>query len=163
MVTTDTMTELKHVIAYTDGACIGNPGPGGFGVVLLFEGRRKEISGGFEKTTNNRMELTAVIKALESLNQSCRVTLYSDSEYVVKAMTLGWAEKWKANSWKRGKNGKAQNPDLWTTLLNLCQKHVVDFRWVKGHNAVTENERCDQLSTLAASKANLPPDIGYNG
>jgi ribonuclease HI len=155
------MPELKHVTIYTDGACIGNPGLGGYGVVILYGGHRKEISGGFTRTTNNRMELMAAIVGLLALNQRCKVTLYSDSEYVVKAVTQGWAKRWRANGWKRNKKDMALNADLWEKLLDLCEQHEVQFNWVKGHNAIPENEKCDELSNEAASKPNLPKDAGY--
>jgi ribonuclease HI len=153
--------ELKPVVIYTDGACQGNPGTGGYGVVLFYEGRRKELSGGFRLTTNNRMEIYAAIKALEALNQPCKVTLYSDSEYLVNAMTLGWVQRWKANHWKRNKREKASNVDLWERLLALCERHQVEFVWVKGHAGQRENERCDQLSNQASMKQDLPIDEGY--
>ena len=146
---------------YTDGACIGNPGPGGYGVVLLFGGRRKELSGGYRKTTNNRMEILAAIVGLEALKEKCQVTLYSDSQYLVNAVEKGWARRWWANGWKRGKNAKALNPDLWERLLGLCECHNVKFRWVRGHTGNPENERCDQLATGAARQPSLPVDKGY--
>ena len=124
-------------------------------------GNRKELSSGYRLTTNNRMELLAVIKALEALNQLCRVTLYSDSRYVVDAITKGWAQKWRANGWQRTKKEKAVNPDLWETLLDLCEKHEVDFRWVRGHSGNPENERCDELAVQAARQPDLPADSGY--
>ncbi len=153
--------DAKHVIIYTDGACQGNPGPGGYGVVLKWGEVRKELSAGFSRTTNNRMELRAAIAGLEALKERCRVTLYSDSEYLVKAIEEGWARKWRANGWRRGKAGKALNPDLWTRLLELCDQHQVEFRWVRGHAGNPENERCDQLAVNAAQTPGLPPDEGY--
>jgi len=155
--------ELKQVTIYTDGACIGNPGPGGYGVVLLYQNRRKELSGGFCKTTNNRMEIMAAIVGLEALRGRCEVMLYSDSEYLVKAMSQGWAERWRANGWKRNKRERALNPDLWEKLLQLCEHHEVEFTWVKGHGASSENARCDELAAQAAQQPNLPLDKGYNG
>jgi ribonuclease HI len=155
------MAEFKHVTIYTDGACIGNPGPGGYGVVLLYEGHRKELSAGFRKTTNNRMEIMAVIAGLLALKQRCRVELFSDSQYVVKTMTHGWAKRWRSEGWKRNKKDRALNPDLWEKLLDLCEQYEVDFKWVKGHNSNPENERCDKLSVGAASKSNLLIDEGY--
>ena len=146
---------------YTDGSCMGNPGPGGYGLVLLYEDNRKELSGGYRKTTNNRMEILAAIRGLEAHKQSCQVTLYSDSQYVVNAMDRGWAHKWKTNGWMRNKRDRALNPDLWDILLTLCERHEVKFRWVRGHRGNPENERCDQLATEAARKPNLPPDEGY--
>ena len=152
---------MDQVIIYTDGGCIGNPGPGGYGVVLLFNGHRKELSGGFRLTTNNRMELMAAIVALESLKHRCKVKLYSDSKYVVDAIELGWAERWRENNWKRNKKEKAINPDLWERLLDLCEKHDVEFAWVKAHAGNRENERCDQLAKQAAYKMGLPEDENY--
>jgi len=155
------MEELNQITIYTDGACLGNPGPGGYGVIFEYQGEKKEKSGGFRKTTNNRMEIMAVIVGLEALKRKCQVTVYSDSQYVVKAMNEGWAKRWRANGWMRTSKDKALNPDLWERLLKLCEKHDVRFQWVKGHNNHTENERCDQLSVQAANKPDLPPDTGY--
>ncbi|MHB1420885.1 MAG: ribonuclease HI [Bacillota bacterium] len=148
--------KLKDVIIYTDGACSGNPGPGGYGVVLLYQGRRKELSGGEKDTTNNRMELTACIKGLEALKQKCHVIVYSDSRYLVDAINQGWARKWKYNGWMRNKSEPALNPDLWERLLKLCDKHTVEFNWVKGHAGNLENNRCDQLATEAIKGLELP-------
>ncbi|HEU4386192.1 MAG TPA: ribonuclease HI [Blastocatellia bacterium] len=155
-------TQTKHVIIYTDGACLGNPGPGGYGVVMLYGGHRRELSGGYRLTTNNRMEMMAAIVALRALKQHCKVTLHSDSQYLINAITKGWAERWRQNGWVRNKQKeKAVNPDLWEEMLALCEKHQVEFRWVRGHSGVTENERADRLSVEAASKPNLPRDEGY--
>ena len=134
----------KHVDIYTDGACSGNPGPGGWGAILRSGEHVKELSGGEANTTNNRMELTALIEALSALRFPCQVTVYSDSKYVVDALKLGWARKWKANGWMRNKKEKALNPDLWDRLLALVDLHEVEFVWVKGHAGHPENERCDQ-------------------
>ena len=155
------MTDLPRVIVYTDGSAIGNPGPGGYGVVMLAGGRRKELSGGFRLTTNNRMEILAAIVALEALNQPCRVTLHSDSRYVVDAMAKGWARKWRANGWMRNKRERALNPDLWERLLDLAAGHDVEFRWVRGHAGVRDNERADRLAVGAAQGKGLPPDAVY--
>ena len=155
------MTDVKHVVVHTDGACIGNPGPGGYGVILDYGGYKKELSGGFRNTTNNRMEIMAAIIALESLKEQCRVTVFSDSEYLVKAVSEGWAKSWQARGWKRKKRGTALNPDLWERLLKACEAHEVEFKWVKGHSANRENERCDQLANEAASRPDLPVDDGY--
>ncbi len=157
------MTEARSdtVVIYTDGACIGNPGPGGYGAVLLQGERRREISGGFRLTTNNRMEIMAVVAALEALNKPSQVQVYSDSQYVVNAMSKGWAARWKANGWRRNKREMAINPDLWERLLGLCQTHEVEFRWLRGHSGVRENERCDRLAVAASRQANLPSDTGY--
>lgn len=143
---------MKNVEIFTDGACKGNPGPGGWGAILRYKGVEKEISGGEADTTNNRMELTAVIKALELLKEPCRVELYTDSQYVANALTQGWAKKWKANGWMRNKKEKALNPELWERLLVLYDAHDVEINWVKGHAGHPENERCDRLAVAAAEK-----------
>jgi len=156
------MTEpLKHITIYTDGACQGNPGPGGYAAVLIFNGNRKELSGGFRLTTNNRMELYAAIEGLKALRERCRVTLHSDSRYLVDAVGKGWAKRWRANGWKRNKKESAQNPDLWTELLDLLDRHDVEFVWVAGHAGIQENERCDRLSVDAAKRGDLPADEEY--
>lgn len=141
---------MKHVDIYTDGACRGNPGAGGWGAVLVYLGKEKELSGGENPTTNNRMELTAAIKALEALREPCEVTLCTDSKYLCDAITLGWAESWRAKGWKKGDGKPALNPDLWEKLLALLKKHKVTLEWVKGHNGHPYNERCDALATAYA-------------
>ena len=155
------MATKKQVTIYTDGSCLGNPGPGGYGVVLKFGEHRRELSGAYRRTTNNRMELMGPIKGLESLNQSCGVTLHSDSRYLVDSIEKGWAKRWRKNGWKRNKRDKAINPDLWKILLDLCEKHDVEFRWVRGHAGNPENERCDQLAVQAAQDNSLQLDEGY--
>ena len=155
------MEQPRKVTIYTDGACVGNPGPGGYGVVLLYQGHRKELSQGYRETTNNRMEMRAAIAGLKMLKEGCRVTLYSDSAYLVKAMTEGWARKWRQNNWRRTRKEKALNPDLWEELLSLCDQHQVEFQWVKGHARSVENARCDQLAWEAAQQPDLPDDPGY--
>lgn len=137
---------MKHVDIYTDGACSGNPGPGGFGAVLVYNGREKELSGGEAQTTNNRMELMAVITALEALREPCDVTLTTDSKYVSDGITLGWAESWRARGWKKSDGKPAMNPELWERLLGLLKTHSVKFVWVKGHAGHPYNERCDSLA-----------------
>ncbi|HEX6293055.1 MAG TPA: ribonuclease HI [Herpetosiphonaceae bacterium] len=154
-------TELRQVTIFTDGACIGNPGPGGYGVVLKFGEHTKELSGGFRLTSNNRMELIAVIAGLRALKERCVVAVFSDSEYVVEAMTKGWPARWRANGWMRTKKDRAVNPDLWQQLLELVAQHQVTFTWVKGHAGHPENERCDQLAFAAAQRPDLPMDDGY--
>ena len=149
------------ITIYTDGACSGNPGPGGYGVVLLHDKQRRELSGGYRRTTNNRMEMLAAIVGLEALKRRSQVTVYSDSSYLVRAMEQGWATKWRANGWKRNKREMALNPDLWERLLDLCQDHDVEFKWVRGHSGNSENERCDRLATEAARRPGLPPDERY--
>ena len=153
--------EKKEIIIYTDGACDPNPGPGGYGAVLLFENRRKEVSGGFRLTTNNRMEIFAAIKSLEVLKQPCKVTLYSDSQYLVSAMMEGWVEKWKKRNWWRTNKERVLNVDLWEKLSALCETHEVHFVWVRGHVGDPENERCDKLSYAALRHQDLPPDEMY--
>lgn len=143
---------MKKVEIFTDGACKGNPGPGGWGAILRYKGTEKEISGGEAVTTNNRMELLAVISALELLKEPCEVELYSDSQYVCNALKLGWAEKWRQNGWMRNKKEKALNPDLWERLLGLYETHAVNVNWVKGHAGHPENERCDRLAVAAAEQ-----------
>lgn len=155
------MSAKPRITIHTDGACLGNPGPGGYGIVLQSGGQRGELSGGYRLTTNNRMELMGPIKALQALNQPSDVTLYSDSRYVVDAVNKGWAKKWRANSWMRNKKEQAVNPDLWAQLLELLEEHDVEFRWVRGHAGNPENERCDQLAVQAAKGRRLPRDEGY--
>jgi ribonuclease HI len=157
----NTMRPKKHVTIYTDGSSLGNPGPGGYGVVLRYNEHVKELSGGFRHTTNNRMEILAAIKALEALSEPCRVTLHTDSQYLVNAITKGWARRWQRNGWMRNKKDAALNPDLWARLLPLCDKHQVDFVWVRGHAGDPDNERCDELAKAAAEGAHLPEDEGY--
>lgn len=152
---------MKQITIYTDGACHGNPGPGGYGVVMIYGAHRKELSGGFRKTTNNRMELMAVIAALDSLKESCSVRLYSDSRYVVESYMAGSARRWQANGWMRDRKNKALNVDLWERLLSLCDKHQAEMIWVEGHTGNPENERCDQLSVQAARGRDLPTDVVY--
>lgn len=143
---------MKSVEIFTDGACSGNPGPGGWGAILRYKSTEKEISGGEANTTNNRMEITAVIEALALLKEPCEVTLYSDSQYVCNALTKGWAKKWQANNWMRNKSDPALNPDLWEKLLALYEKHTVKVVWVRGHAGHPENERCDKLAVAQAKK-----------
>lgn len=140
------MNILKKVDIFTDGACSGNPGAGGWGAIIRFKGHEKEISGGCPDTTNNRMELTAVIEALRCLKEKCEVTVYSDSQYFVNAMTKGWAFSWRAKNWRRSGNEKVLNPDLWQELLDLWEKHEIQAVWVKGHAGHPENERCDAMA-----------------
>ena len=144
---------MKHVDIFTDGACSGNPGPGGYGVILRFGNIEKELSGGEANTTNNRMELLGAITGLRALKEPCDVTLYSDSQYLVNGMTKGWAVKWRANGWRRSNKEPAVNPELWSELLDLCDRHRVHFEWVRGHAGPPENERCDRLAVAAASDA----------
>ena len=151
------------IIIYTDGACTGNPGAGGYGAVIIYGDRREELSAGYKLTTNNRMEMMGAIAALESLKSNSKVKLHSDSKYIVDAVVKGWAKKWQANGWRRNKKEMAKNPDLWQELLDLCKIHDVEFVWVKGHAGIPENERCDQLAVAAAHGSNLITDTGYAG
>ncbi len=137
---------MKTVFLYTDGACSGNPGPGGWGVILEYRGQQKELSGGEENTTNNRMELTAVIRGLECLKESCVVELYSDSKYVIDGLEKGWAQSWKQRGWKKADKKPALNPDLWERLLELTGRHTMRYHWIKGHADNPMNNRCDQLA-----------------
>ena len=146
------MDKLKKVEIFTDGACSGNPGPGGYGVVLRYGATEKELSGGAAETTNNRMELTAAIVGLEALKEKCSVTLYSDSKYLIDAINCGWAVKWRENGWMRTKKDKALNPDLWEKLLDLLDRHDVTLVWVKGHAGHPENERCDRMAVAETEK-----------
>ncbi len=143
---------MKKVNLYTDGACSGNPGPGGWGAILECEGHIKELCGGEAETTNNRMELTAVIEGLSALKYSCEVTLISDSKYIIDAITQGWVYKWKENNWMRNKKDKALNPDLWEKLLIEIEKHDMRYTWVKGHAGHPENERCDEMAVKESMK-----------
>ena len=151
------MEQKQTIYLYTDGAASGNPGPGGYGIVLKCGDIRKELSGGFRLTTNNRMELLAVIKGLEAIRwENAQVEVYSDSTYVVKALTEGWLDTWVAKGWK-----KVKNTDLWQAFLPLYKKHNVSFHWIKGHAGHPENERCDRLAVAAYGQPDLPVDEGY--
>ncbi len=154
--------EVGEVVIYTDGACNGNPGPGGYGCVILDGDQRRELSAGFSRTTNNRMEIQACIAGIEALvNMEKKATLMTDSRYVVNAVTKGWARKWREHRWMRTETEPARNPDLWERLLDLLNTHDVTFRWVKGHAGHVENERCDELAVAAAEGEDLPPDPGF--
>ena len=162
MTTTEIIADKSsRVIIHTDGSCLGNPGPGGYGVVLEYGERELELSGGFRRTTNNRMEILAVIVGLEALKGRCAVTVYSDSRYVVDAITKGWAVKWRANGWMRNRRERAVNPDLWERLLAALARHDVELRWVRGHAGNRGNVRADRLAVAAANGKNLPPDEGF--
>jgi len=155
------INEIKPITIYTDGACSGNPGPGGYGVLVADGEKRHELSAGFRRTTNNRMEMMAAIAGLKALKPGCRVTVYTDSQYVAQGITQGWAVRWRANNWQRNKKEKAVNIDLWTVLLDLCDLHEIRFEWVKGHAGHPENERCDQLAVSASQAKDLPADEVY--
>ena len=143
---------MKFVEIFTDGACSGNPGPGGWGAILRYTGKEKELSGGESHTTNNRMELTACIEALKALKEPCEVTLTTDSQYVANGVNKGWAESWKNNGWRKADKKPAVNPDLWEQLLDRLSIHKVNIVWIKGHAGHPENERCDRLAVAEAEK-----------
>jgi len=143
---------VKQVNIYTDGACSGNPGPGGWGVILDYRGHARELSGGEPETTNNRMEIMTVIKGLEALKEPCRVTIHTDSRYVTDAIRKGWAKRWRAKNWMRGENTPALNSDLWSRVLQLLDKDEVEIRWVRGHAGHPQNERCDTLAREAIER-----------
>jgi len=153
----------SEITIYSDGACLGNPGPGGYGAVLLWGSKRKELSEGFRMTTNNRMEILAVIKALQAISTKKRynIRIFSDSRLVVDAFNKGWLTKWSENNWKRNKKDKVLNPDLWKLLLEETSKHNVSFQWVEAHAGIPENERCDELGKEAAMSSELGIDEGY--
>lgn len=143
---------MKKIEMFTDGACSGNPGPGGWGTILRYKGVEKELSGGEHETTNNRMEMTAVISGLKALNEPCEVDLYTDSKYVCDSVTKGWVYSWKNNNWRKADKKPALNVDLWEEMLILLEKHEVTFHWLKGHNGHPENERCDALAVKETQK-----------
>lgn len=143
---------MKTVTIYTDGACSGNPGPGGWGAILEYQGKERELHGGEANTTNNRMELTGVIAALEALNEPCVVELYSDSKYVMDGLSKGWAASWRRNGWKKKDKKPALNPDLWERLLQLTERHTVRCHWIKGHAENEKNERCDRMAVEESQK-----------
>lgn len=153
--------ELKDVVVYTDGACKGNPGPGGYCAVLVYGEKRRNVTGGYRLTTNNRMEMMAAIAALETLRYPCRVTIWTDSKYLHDSIELGWAKRWRSKGWVTKDGKKAANPDLWERLLGLCDTHQVKFQWIKGHAGHEENELCDALSVAESQRTDLPEDEGY--
>ena len=153
--------DKKFVEVYTDGACKGNPGKGGYGIILKYKGAEKEISAGYECTTNNRMELLGVIVALSALKEPCRVKLYTDSKYVCDSISKGWVYSWQQKGWKKSDGKRALNVDLWEEVLPLLDKHEVEFEWLKGHAGHPENERCDTLAVTAAEGENLLKDENY--
>ena len=152
---------MKKVLIYTDGSSRGNPGPGGYGALLICGDHSKELSGGYQETTNNRMELLAVITALESLKQPCEVEITSDSRYVINAMDKGWINGWHSRGWAKADKKPLKNTDLWKRIHTAIQPHTIKWNWVKGHAGNRHNERCDLLATTAADAKNLPPDKGY--
>lgn len=159
-----TVSELLRsdtVVIFADGSVDANTGAGGYAVILKYKGHTRELSGGFCKTTSNRMELIACIEGLRALTRRCKVVVFSDSQYVVNSISKGWARKWQAQGWMRNDRERAENYDLWAQLLELCDQHEVEFRWIRGHSDVRENERCDQLAMQAARRKELPRDVGY--
>ncbi len=158
---THAIDQSKIITIYTDGGCIHNPGSGGYGVVIYYAGKKKELAGGFRYTTNNRMELMACIAGLQALKFQSNVIIYTDSKYVVNGIMTGWARRWRRNDWKRNAKEVALNADLWALLLDLCDNHQVDFKWVKGHAGIRDNERCDYLAGQSMQKNDLPPDRVY--
>lgn len=153
----------KSVTIYSDGACLGNPGRGGYGTVLLAGEHRKELSAGFRRTTNNRMELLGAIVGLEALKQPCEVTLWSDSQYVIHALSKGWLAGWQQRGWRTSSKEPVKNQDLWQRLLKAIDGHTIEWRWVRGHTGDIENERCDQLAVAAANGSDLAEDDGFTG
>lgn len=152
---------MNKVIIYTDGSCLGNPGPGGYGVVMLSGELRKELSGGFRLTTNNRMEMMACIAALESLKVPCQVTIYTDSSLIAKAFSEGWIQNWRAKGWRNAAKQPIANQDLWRRLMQAVGKHEVKFYWLESHNGHEHNERADQLASIAAREEATGVDAAY--
>ena len=152
---------MKKITIYTDGSSRGNPGPGGYGTLMIYQGHRKELSGGFAKTTNNRMEIYAALAGLEALKEPCQITIISDSKYLVDAMDKGWIHGWKKKGWSRGANKPLKNADLWKRISEATKGHQIAWQWVKGHSGQAENELCDQLATEAADRRNNPADKGF--
>ncbi len=153
---------LPRVTIYSDGACLGNPGRGGYGTVLLFGDARKELSAGFRRTTNNRMELLGAIAGLEALTKPCQVELWSDSQYVIHALTKGWLDGWQKRGWRTSQKEPVKNQDLWQRLLRAAEPHTITWQWVRGHTGNPENERCDQLAVDAANGPVLADDPGFD-
>ena len=152
--------KVKQLEIYTDGSCLGNPGPGGYGAVLKYQGHVKELAQGYQLTTNNRMEMLATIKALEILKEPCKVTLTTDSQYVRQGIT-GWINNWVKNNWRTASKQPVKNVDLWKALYEQNNRHDIDWQWVKGHSGHPDNERCDDLARTAAESDSLLTDIGY--
>ncbi len=155
------MSTRRQVTIHTDGSCLGNPGPGGYAAILEYRAQEKLLSGGFRRTTNNRMEILAVIAGLEALTERCSVTVYTDSRYVVDSVEKGWAKRWRANGWMRNKRERAINPDLWGRLLDALENHDVELQWVRGHANNAGNIRADKLAVEAAGGTNLAIDEGF--
>lgn len=153
--------KMPEVQIYTDGACSGNPGPGGYGAILKYKNHTREISGGYRLTTNNRMELMGIIKSLEELKKPCIISLHSDSRYVVDALNKGWVRNWMKNNWKKSDGSPVKNVDLWKRLIELAKPHKISWIWVKGHAGNEFNSRCDRLAVLASMGDGLAADTGY--
>ena len=154
---------MKKVTVFTDGSCLGNPGPGGWAAILRYGDKERELSGGFAQTTNNRMEIVAAIEALSALTEVCEVELFTDSQYLRHAVEKKWLAAWLRNGWKTANRQPVKNQDLWIRLHALLSKHAVHFSWVRGHAGHVENERCDELARGWAGRSNLPPDTGFSG
>ncbi|MEM7011704.1 MAG: ribonuclease HI [Verrucomicrobiota bacterium] len=154
---------MKEVVIYTDGSSRGNPGPGGYGTVLIFKKIEKKLSRGFKRTTNNRMEILAAIAGLEALNEPCKVTIFSDSQYLVNAMSKGWIQGWRKNGWAKKKNQELKNADLWQRMWDVASEHEITWKWVRGHAGNRYNEICDQLAVNAAESKQLVVDEGFVG
>jgi len=153
---------MREITLYTDGSCHGNPGPGGYAAILIFGKKKKELTGGYRKTTNNRMELLAAVRGFEALKEPCKVQFYTDSTYVRNGLEKGWAAGWRSRGWKKKDKKMAVNADLWNDLLNAVDEHTIEYHWVKGHSGNPLNERCDELANEQSLKANaLPKDPGY--
>ena len=154
---------MKQVVIFTDGSCLGNPGPGGWAAILILRGTtyRKEFRGGYRRTTNNRMEILAAIEALSALKEPCEVELFTDSQYLRDAVEKGWINSWRGKGWRRGRDKPLLNVDLWKRLAPLLERHNAVFRWTPGHEGQPENERCDALARACAASPNLPIDEGY--
>ncbi|MFN6145351.1 MAG: ribonuclease HI [Planctomycetota bacterium] len=157
------MSASPSVTIYSDGACLGNPGRGGYGAVLLFGHHRKELSAGFRRTTNNRMEMLGAIVGFEALTKPCHVELWSDSQYLIHALDKGWLAGWQKRGWRTSSKEPVKNKDLWLRLLSAIEGHKVRWQWVRGHTGNPENDRCDQLAVAAANGADLQDDVGYDG
>ncbi len=153
---------MKKIQLYTDGSCLGNPGPGGYGAILIFNEHRRELAEGYKRTTNNRMEMLACIKGLETLTEACEVDLTTDSQYVRQGITQ-WIHNWKKRGWKTASKAPVKNVDLWKALDAASEKHKIAWHWVKGHSGHPENERCDDLAREAAEAKPTQEDVGYDG
>ena len=153
---------MKEIKVYTDGSCLGNPGPGAYAAILRYNDNEKKLVDGYALTTNNRMEVLAAIVALESLSEQCKVTIFTDSRYLCDAIEKRWLRSWQKNGWKTAAKKPVKNQDLWQRLSPLLEKHVVKFSWVEGHSGHAENEECDSLARTKAAEKGLPPDIGFS-